>query len=47
MLEDFEIAHIGGAGNKAIHTALGNIDAYITAYLDYWDLCGGDVLVRA
>lgn len=48
MLEDdLQVAHLGGAGNKAIHVALGNIDAYLTFYLDYWDLCGGDVLVRA
>ncbi len=48
MESDFvEVAHIGGAGNKCICVALGRIDAYILHYINYWDICGGDVLVKA
>ena len=43
----FEIAHLGGAGNKCLHLAYESIDSYMNAYLDFWDLCGGDVIVRA
>jgi len=42
-----QIAHIGGAGNKCLHVALGNIDSYLSGYLDFWDLCAGDVIARA
>jgi len=30
-----------------LHVARGNIDAYISGYLDFWDLCAGDVIARA
>lgn len=26
---------------------MGNIDSYLTGYLDFWDLCAGDVIARA
>ena len=45
--ERVRIAHIGGAGNKSIHLACKNIDAYASAYLDFWDVCAGDVICRA
>ena len=45
--EKIEIAHIYGAGNKCLHIACRNIDSYLSAYLEFWDLCGGDVILRA
>jgi len=45
--EKVRIAHVGGAGNKCLHLACGNIDTYMSGYLDFWDLCAGDVICRA
>ena len=41
------MAHYGGAGNKCVYVALGRINAYVMQYMNFWDICGGDVLVKA
>lgn len=40
---------IGGAGNKCVHLALGNVDSYIYPSLGcmYWDLCAPESLIKA
>ena len=41
------LCEIGGAGNKCIHVALSRIDCYASDNLDKWDMCAGEVIVRA
>lgn len=44
-----EIKRIGGAGNKCLNVASGNVDAYLhpSVGLKYWDLCAPEVLIKA
>ncbi len=38
---------MGGAGHKCVRVALNDIDCYISQGLDFWDVCGGEVIVKA
>ena len=47
---DEQLVHIGdmgGAGHKSLRVALGPLDCYLSQGLDFWDLCGAEVIVRA
>ena len=41
------LCEIGGAGNKCVHVALSRIDCYISMSLEKWDICAGEVIVKA
>ena len=41
------IGEMGGAGNKSLRAALGHLDCYLSQGLDFWDICGAEVIVRA
>jgi fructose-1,6-bisphosphatase/inositol monophosphatase family enzyme len=45
--EKIKILRYSGAGNKSLYVALGRLNGYFLHYMNFWDLCGGDVLVKA
>ena len=42
-----KVQKCGGAGNKSVYVAIGRLNGYFLHYMNYWDLCGGEVLVKA
>lgn len=45
--QPMHIGDMGGAGQKSLRVALGHLDCYLSQGLDFWDLCGAEVIVRA
>ena len=48
-LDPVKIVRLGGAGNKAVHIALNEVDTYMhpSPGLRYWDLCAPESLAKA